>query len=187
MTIVCTAVCAALAGACASTPTAGTGDVAFRLLWEGESDVDLHVVGPDEEHLFFGNRSSTSGGVLDVDCNAGTGRLCDRPIENVFWPDGVAPDGRYRFWARAHSVIPAEAPVRARLLILDGDEVVEEHRGELGDNGDFLGPFALVFDRDTGPGEIVPIVGEEVPGPVHMLGPPGGPGGPVSKPTEDGG
>ena len=167
----------ALLVACASAPTAGTGDVAFRLLWQGQSDLDLHVMDPADERLFFGNRTAASGGILDVDCNAGSGRLCDRPIENVYWPDGTAPEGRYRVWVRAHSVIPVEAPVRARLLILDGDEVVEEHQADLVENGGLLGPFALTFDRGTGPGEAVRIGEDEIPGPVHMLGPSGGVGG----------
>ncbi len=172
--------CTGVLAACASIPTAGTGDVAFRLLWEGQSDLDLHVLDPGDQHIFFGSRTSASGGILDVDCNGGTGRLCTRPIENVYWPEGAAPDGLYRFWVRTHSVIPVEAPIRARLLILDGDEVVEEHQGELLENGDLLGPFALTFDRHRGPGEIVPVGADEVPGPVHMLGPPGGVGGPSS-------
>jgi len=131
--------------ACRSVPTAGHGDVAFRLLWEGESDVDLHVIDPAGDHLFFGLREVASGGLLDVDCNAGTDRLCARPIENVYWPVGTAPPGGYRVWAQAHSILPAEAPVAVSLLLLEGEEVVARTEGALAANGETLGPFAVEF------------------------------------------
>ncbi|HEX6201499.1 MAG TPA: hypothetical protein VF100_00770 [Thermoanaerobaculia bacterium] len=130
---------------CRSAPTAGHGDVAFRLLWEGESDVDLHVVDPAGEHLFFGHREAASGGLLDVDCNAGTGKLCARPIENVFWPRGTAPAGEYRVWAEGHSIVPAESPLVVTLLVLDGEREAVRIDGRFAVNGDRLGPFAVAF------------------------------------------
>lgn len=136
---------ACLSTACRSAPAAGHGDVAFRLLWDGESDVDLHVVDPAGEHLFFAHREAASGGVLDVDCNSGTGRLCARPIENVFWPRGTAPAGEYRVWAEGHSIVPAEAPVAAVLLVLEGEREVARIDGAFAANGDSLGPFAVAY------------------------------------------
>ncbi|HUO86666.1 MAG TPA: hypothetical protein VM617_04685 [Thermoanaerobaculia bacterium] len=130
-------------GGCRSAPTAGHGDIAFRLLWEGESDLDLHVIDTAGEELFFGHPRSGSGGRLDVDCNAG--RLCAQPIENVFWPLGTAPAGRYRVWVRGHSVIPAEAPVKAALLVLQGERVEARREGTLAADGDTLGPFTVDF------------------------------------------
>lgn len=140
---------AALAGlflaGCRSVPTAGTGDVAFRLLWHGRSDLDLHVEDPSGVHIFYGQRDAESGGRLDVDCNAGTGRLCPLPIENVFWPEGTAPPGSYRVWVRAHAVYPAEAPVDCELLLLEGERVRLRVPGRLIANGDRLGPFTFEF------------------------------------------
>lgn len=136
-----------LAG-CRSVPSAGIGDVAFRLLWHGESDLDLHVEDPAGEHLFYGLREAESGGRLDVDCNAGTGRLCRRPIENVFWSEGTAPRGTYRVWVRAHAVYPREAPVACELLILEGERVRLRVPGRLMANGDRFGPFSLELPTD---------------------------------------
>ena len=48
----------------------GTGDVQVTLSWDTDSDVDLHVVDPSGEEIFYGNRESASGGMLDLDSNA---------------------------------------------------------------------------------------------------------------------
>lgn len=135
----------ALLAGCRSVPTAGTGDVAFRLLWEGQSDLDLHVEDPAGEHISYSQRQVASGGRLDVDCNGGTERLCPLPIENVFWPERTAPAGTYRVWVQAHAVYPAEAPVACELLVLEGERVRIRAPGRLIANGDRLGPFTFTF------------------------------------------
>ncbi len=77
----------------ATVTTVGSGDVQIALTWSTPSDLDLHVVGPDSTEIYYANRSSPSGGVLDLDsnaaCEAGTGN------ENVTWPTGHAPSGTY--------------------------------------------------------------------------------------------
>ena len=111
---------------CASAPKAGTGDVSFRLTWKGRSDLDLHVIDPGGQELYFLSRSSGSGGVLDIDCNGAYDQVCDQPIENVFWPSGSGPRGRYKFWVSSYAIIPAEAPIEARLVVLEGTKVVAQ-------------------------------------------------------------
>ena len=72
----------------------GTGDVQVTLSWDVDSDVDLHVVEPNGEELYYGRPRSASGGELDLDSNAG----CDIDHvrnENVTWPIGRAPRGTY--------------------------------------------------------------------------------------------
>lgn len=140
-----------LAG-CRSLPTAGTGDVAFRLLWQGTSDLDLKVRDPHGDYINFGTREVESGGRLDVDCNGGTAQLCARPIENVFWPEGTAPGGTYRVWVRAHAIVPEEAPLPCELLVLEGEEVRVRVAGRLLANGDRLGPFTLELPARGSPG-----------------------------------
>jgi len=143
----CLLVAVALLPACASAPSAGTGDVAFRLLWDGATDLDLHVADPAGEHIWFFDTESESGGVLDVDCNAASDRMCRRPIENVFWPLGAAPAGEYQVWVEARYVIPDEAPVDFELLVLRGERVVERHRGTLSANGHEGGAVVYEFAR----------------------------------------
>ena len=44
------------------------------LSWDSDStDIDLHVVSPDGQHVFFANRVVANGGALDVDVTTGFG------------------------------------------------------------------------------------------------------------------
>jgi hypothetical protein len=70
-----------------------SGDVQVSVSWDAPSDVDLHVVEPSGEELWYGNSGSATGGQLDVDSN----RACEidgKQIENIRWP-GRAPAGTY--------------------------------------------------------------------------------------------
>jgi hypothetical protein len=115
--------------ACTPMIAPGTGDVAFRLEWQGHSDLDLRVEDPCGEALHFNHRESESGGVLDVDCNAV--EQCDRPIENVYWPHGQAPRGRYRFKVTLFRVEPDEPEVDFVLKVLLGNAEVRRLPGTL--------------------------------------------------------
>ncbi len=127
------------------TRQAGTGDIAFRLIWDGQSDLDLFVEDPAGACIFFGNRDSVTGGLLDVDCNAGSDRLCEDPVENVYWPKGTAPVGAYMYWVEAHSLIPAEAPLAYELQLLRGTDVVWRLLGSFQKTEETAGPFEIAF------------------------------------------
>lgn len=137
---------------------AGTGDVAFRLLWEGLSDLDLIVQEPSGACVSYESRKSPSGGTLDVDCNSGTDLLCERPIENVYWPAGAAPAGEYMLWVSAHSVIPGRTLISFRLQVLLGRKVFWLHKGSVHDTDEVYGPFAYSFPSGnvTGPLKLNP-------------------------------
>lgn len=77
---------------------AQTGDLQFSLMWNNFNDIDLHVTDPFGEVIYFGNRSSASGGILDVDMNVHykMGRYSEQAVENIFWPAGSAPSGKYK-------------------------------------------------------------------------------------------
>ena len=128
---------------CTLHRSAGTGDVAFRLAWNGHSDLDLFVQDPSGSCVFYFNRSSPAGGVLDVDCNATAESLCAEPVENVYWPVGSAPDGEYLFWAEVHSIIASEVPVPFQLQVLRGADIVWVERAAARDHLQVTGPFRL--------------------------------------------
>jgi hypothetical protein len=72
----------------------GSGDVQVSVAWNSAADVDLHVIDPSGEEIYYGSRSSTSGGELDLDSNAAC--ASDQPRnENTVWPTGEAPTGTY--------------------------------------------------------------------------------------------
>lgn len=77
--------------------TLGTGDVQVTLRWVGRNDLDLHVVDPAGEEIYYSHRSSPSGGNLDVDSNARCSEnITEQSVENIFWPLGNAPTGIYQ-------------------------------------------------------------------------------------------
>jgi uncharacterized protein YfaP (DUF2135 family) len=72
----------------------GTGDIQVTLSWDVDSDVDLHVIDPSGEEIYYGHPQSASGGTLDLDSNAGCA-LDHKRNENITWPVGRAPRGTY--------------------------------------------------------------------------------------------
>lgn len=81
-------------GLTTSVTQVGTGDVQVTLSWDVDSDVDLHVVGPGGDEVFYGRRVSPSGGELDLDSNAAC-QIDGKRNENITWPVGRAPRGQY--------------------------------------------------------------------------------------------
>jgi hypothetical protein len=71
-----------------------SGDVRVSLVWNNRNDCDLHVVAPSGEEVYYGHRKSICGGELDVDMNV-RGEST-KPVENIYWPPGGAPAGRYK-------------------------------------------------------------------------------------------
>jgi hypothetical protein len=70
-----------------------TGDVQVSVSWDAPSDVDLHVIEPSGEEIFYGNTVSSTGGQLDVDSNPACS-IDGRQIENIRWGTR-APGGTY--------------------------------------------------------------------------------------------
>lgn len=72
------------------------------LSWYNFDDLDLHIHEPSGRgihaafsgHIFFGAKRGWTGGTLDVDMNAGSGRTREA-VENIVWST-TPPDGAYR-------------------------------------------------------------------------------------------
>ncbi|RLB40381.1 MAG: hypothetical protein DRH30_08510, partial [Deltaproteobacteria bacterium] len=108
-----------------------TGDIAFRLRWDGPQDLDIHVIEPSGEEIYFGHTASATGGQLDVDSNAGCSGPDPHPTENVFWPVGQAPRGRYEFWAHLWSECSASPTPNFTFFVFEGSTVVQEIHGTI--------------------------------------------------------
>jgi len=70
----------------------GYGDVQITLTWDNIADLDLHVIDPNGEDIYFYHDYSISGGKLDVDDIDGYGP------ENIYWPNNEAPSGNYEVY-----------------------------------------------------------------------------------------
>lgn len=97
---------------------AGSGDVRISLMWNNRNDLDLHVVEPRGEEIFYLHRESGSGGLLDIDMNAGP-PFRSPAVENVYWPDRAAPAGTYRVYVNHYrrQDTPDLTPFTVRVLV----------------------------------------------------------------------
>jgi hypothetical protein len=60
------------------------GEVRVSLEWFNYDDLDLHVKEPNGTVIYYGRKSGTKGGILDVDKNAGSGTTRE-PVENIIF------------------------------------------------------------------------------------------------------
>ena len=109
-------------------------DVRFSLIWNNRNDLDLHVIAPSGEEIYFGKKKSRCRGMLDVDRNVGG--QTRKPVENVRWLKGEAPDGLYRVFARNFTFHePDESPTSFRLESFVGGEL-QHFDGLISKNGE---------------------------------------------------
>lgn len=76
------------------------GCLTVTLFWSKDiSDLDLHCITPNDEHIGFDNKVSSCGGCLDIDRNSNWTRMSDEPIENIVWAT-KPPTGTYHFYVK---------------------------------------------------------------------------------------
>ena len=115
-------------------------DVRASLLWDNRNDLDLHVMTPAGEHIYYGAKQSTCGGWLDVDMNVGGDSI--KPVENIRWAKGKAPAGRYKVWVRNFRFHePDQQPTRFKVELEIAGEIrhvegVISPGGQTGDASD---------------------------------------------------
>lgn len=110
--------------------TLGTGDVQVTLRWQGEADLDLRVVDPTGGEVSYETPQSASGGVFDVDAN-GACEGVKSPIENIYWPTGIAPHGAYEVIVVYYQPCsPSTSPVAYEVTITLDGEVAHVVSGE---------------------------------------------------------
>ena len=107
----------------------GTGDVQVTLLWANDSDMDLHVIDPDGTEIYFSNRTSPSGGQLDVDDIPSSGDNSTH-VENIFWAAEGAPTGTYSVFVNHYSSHSGGANSYT-LEVRVGGELIHQESGTL--------------------------------------------------------
>jgi hypothetical protein len=130
----------------------GAGDVQVTVAWDSNADVDLHVVDPSGDEIYWANRQSASGGQLDLDSNAACAGDNVRN-ENISWPVGTAPQGDYTvrvdYWANC------EASQTNYTVVIHNQDDTDIFYGTFsgpGDQGGFgSGVEIATFTRTIGP------------------------------------
>lgn len=92
---------------------ARSGRVQIILAWDDRNDLDLMMVCPNGERLYF-DRRQACGAELDVDRNAGNNGLTPTPVENIVFAAEPVP-GRYRIMVwhfQNNPPSPASSPYR---------------------------------------------------------------------------
>jgi len=123
-------------------------DIRASLLWNNRNDLDLHVVAPSGEHIYYGHKRSACGGWLDVDMNV-RGETT-KPVENVQWTRGSAPAGRYRVYVQNYRFHDPAGPTDYRVEVEINGEV-QQFQGKIagkGETGSASDVAILEFDYD---------------------------------------
>jgi hypothetical protein len=80
-----------------------TGDFRASLAWWNGDDLDLHLREPTGNHIYYGNRRSTTGGWLDVDMNASGAKNSKDPVENICFPNrSQMREGEYHLYVNQY-------------------------------------------------------------------------------------
>ena len=133
-----------------------SGEIEIGLIWQDYNDLDLHVVEPSGNRIYFGRkRSSLSGGTLDIDRNAGCGNRTREPVEHIVWADTDIPTGDYKiqvhYFAHCRGA-PMSCNYTVQLKIGDEIEVFEGVAAvpqQTQDVHTLSGPFAENAAGDT--------------------------------------
>lgn len=80
------------------------GYLRCSLAWYNGDDLDIHIIQPRDNEIYYSHRTGASGGVLDVDMNAG-GIHSRKPVENVIWEDEPRMEGMYMYTISAKEII----------------------------------------------------------------------------------
>ena len=112
------------------TPIPHTGDVQILLSWSDVNDLDLCCEDPYGEKIDYQHKESNSGGRLDVDMNAGS-PYSQTPIENIYWPTGGAPDGKYKVYITFYKQNSEFNSSSAFKVIVKYNDKSEEYTGSI--------------------------------------------------------
>ena len=105
------------------------GDVQVTLIWNTTDDVDLSVLCPNQNSIYYKRRRSC-GGELDVDANANQRSITREPVENITFADGLTIPGEHQIRVRLYKGREGRYPIPFSVRIRDqnGERVID---GEL--------------------------------------------------------
>ena len=96
-------------------------------------DLDLYVQTPSGAIIYYGNQVADQG-TLDVDCLCGG---CPQgPNENIYWENGTAPSGTYKFWVEYFGACEeAGASSNFTLRVVRNGVVLDTKTGTMSEEG----------------------------------------------------
>ncbi len=113
----------------------GSGDIQITLSWNTIDDLDLWVIDPNGEKIYYQVPQSSSGGQLDIDANPGCQQLTTQPVENIYWPPDLAPTGTYRVLVNYYQQCGLNQSIPFTVqVIVDGN--LTEFQGVMVEEGD---------------------------------------------------
>lgn len=127
----------------------GDGSVRVTLTWNGDDDLDLHVIDPLGTRVWWFDREPPGGGILDRDDNATPCGHDLEPggVENVYWPLGTAPTGTYTVEIYAfEDCLPLNADWTLQIFI---DGTLASTQSGTGGVGTRADPFGVPIGNTT--------------------------------------
>src|SRR5690606_38428225 len=96
-------------------------------------DLDLYVQTPNGNIIYYNNKTA-QGGTLDVDC------MCvdcpQGPNENIYWENGTAPSGTYKYWVEYYSSCGMNsASSNFTVRVMKNSQVIATRTGSLSSEG----------------------------------------------------
>lgn len=127
----------------------GAGQVQVSVSWDVDSDVDLRVLEPSGNEVYYGATTSDSGGELDLDSNAN----CDidgTRNENITWED-AAPPGTYTVYVDLYLACDV-TPTSYVVTVQVAGQPTRTYTGTLtGDGTEGQNPTQVATFEVTGP------------------------------------
>ena len=118
----------------------GTGRLQVALAFDTDKDLDLHLIEPNGERIFYGNSMSDNGGELDLDSNA----ACDIDgvnHENIYYGDNaVVEPGEYTVYVDMWRNCDESVPTNFVLSVFYEGELIQTVEG--------VNPIAGYFPAD---------------------------------------
>jgi hypothetical protein len=104
---------------------AQTGDIQISISWDDTNDIDLWVVFESvgvKSIIGWENPRGINNGFLDIDMNVFP--VSNQPVENIVWPIGMAPNGRYTVYIQHYKKWDRKSVVPVYVRIQMGDEII---------------------------------------------------------------
>jgi hypothetical protein len=126
--------------------SADPGQLQVTLSFDQPNDLDLHLIEPNGNVIYFGNPISSTGGYLDLDANANC-QMDSVNIENIIYNDSVLiPLGTYKVYVKYFAQCVYGGATNFSVTALYGGDLIAPSSG--------TNPFVGNFQSYTGYDEI---------------------------------